>query len=288
MPRHQHGPSNWNQTPRGDLNRQNDRHWQGDRDSLSDDRIMRRGDDRTRTGDNFGMSRRDSYRPDDDRTDTESYRAGDRHSHIDDRGMAYGRNFDRAERSSWGRGGENSYGWSNDYRASGDYRPSFPGSNRWSSNDMQRGETGFGSNYGQGYFSSAPSQTPDFPSSSNSPGYSPSYGPHSGKGPKNYRRSDDRIREDACEALERHPQIDASEIEVEVKDGVVTLRGHVEERRLKRLAEDSIESVSGVRDVRNELQVDQTLFQQARSALFGPTAESESATSASKTMKSKH
>ncbi len=76
---------------------------------------------------------------------------------------------------------------------------------------------------------------------------------HSGKGPKGYKRSDDRIREDACEALSVHPEIDASDMEVDVKDGIVYLTGSVESRLVKRMAEDLIENVPGVMDIRNEL-----------------------------------
>ena len=74
-----------------------------------------------------------------------------------------------------------------------------------------------------------------------------------GRGPKGWRRSDARIREDVCEALSMHPALDASELEVEVHDGVVTLRGTVADRRSKRLAVDIAESVAGVRDVHSEL-----------------------------------
>lgn len=98
-------------------------------------------------------------------------------------------------------------------------------------------------------------------------------GSHMGKGPKGYRRSDERIREEVSETLERDPWIDASEIEVDVKEGVVTLRGHIEDRRQKRMAEDCIENLSGVRDVRNELTVNQSLFQRAKEALFGGSTE---------------
>jgi len=76
---------------------------------------------------------------------------------------------------------------------------------------------------------------------------------HAGKGPKGYRRSDDRIREDVCEALSSHPEIDASDMEVDVKDGVVIFTGSVESRLVKRMAEDLIENIPGVADVRNEL-----------------------------------
>jgi osmotically-inducible protein OsmY len=82
-------------------------------------------------------------------------------------------------------------------------------------------------------------------------------GRYSGRGPKGWQRSDDRIREDVNERLTDHPDVDASEIEVQVNNGEVTLSGTVEERRAKRLAEDIAESVSGVREVHNQLRVQQ-------------------------------
>jgi hypothetical protein len=74
-----------------------------------------------------------------------------------------------------------------------------------------------------------------------------------GRGPKSYRRSDERIREDVCEALTMHPEVDPSDLDVTVQDSVVTLKGTVHDRRSKRLAEDIAESVSGVADVQNEV-----------------------------------
>ncbi|HEX7151542.1 MAG TPA: BON domain-containing protein [Thermoanaerobaculia bacterium] len=76
-----------------------------------------------------------------------------------------------------------------------------------------------------------------------------------GRGPKNYQRSDDRIREDVCELLERDHDVDASEIEVQVAGATVTLAGTVTDRRSKRRAEDLAESVNGVREVQNSLRV---------------------------------
>jgi hypothetical protein len=76
-----------------------------------------------------------------------------------------------------------------------------------------------------------------------------------GIGPKGYKRSDERIREDVCEALAHHPEIDASDIEVDVTGGYVTLKGHVENRQIKRLAERSIEQISGIEDVHNLLRI---------------------------------
>ena len=51
------------------------------------------------------------------------------------------------------------------------------------------------------------------------------------------------------------PTLDASEIEVEVIDGEVTLSGSVMSRDQKRRAEDVAERISGVRDVTNQLRV---------------------------------
>lgn len=78
---------------------------------------------------------------------------------------------------------------------------------------------------------------------------------HRGKGPKNYQRSDEQIREEVCERLTMDHDVDASEIEVHVAAGVVTLEGSVHERHAKRLAEDISETVRGVKDVQNNLRV---------------------------------
>ncbi|MBC7742167.1 MAG: BON domain-containing protein [Bdellovibrionaceae bacterium] len=84
-------------------------------------------------------------------------------------------------------------------------------------------------------------------------------GPHFGKGPKGYRRSDERIYEEACEVLSLHPEIDATEMEVKVTEGLVTLSGTVESRHVKRLAESTVENLVGVHDVQNNLRIDTTL-----------------------------
>ena len=76
-----------------------------------------------------------------------------------------------------------------------------------------------------------------------------------GKGPKGWRRSDERIRDDVCEALYRSYEVDASNIEVKVENGIVSLKGFVDDRSTKRLAENVVENLSGVEDVRNELHI---------------------------------
>jgi hypothetical protein len=80
---------------------------------------------------------------------------------------------------------------------------------------------------------------------------------HYGRGPKGYTRSDDRIREDVSDRLTDDWVVDASDIEVRVANGEVTLAGTVDSRRAKRRAEDCAENVSGVRNVQNNLRVRQ-------------------------------
>lgn len=76
---------------------------------------------------------------------------------------------------------------------------------------------------------------------------------HRGRGPKGYRRSDERILEDVCDRLTEDRELDAAGIEVRVEGGEVTLSGTVESRADRRRAEDLAESVSGVTHVTNNL-----------------------------------
>jgi osmotically-inducible protein OsmY len=85
--------------------------------------------------------------------------------------------------------------------------------------------------------------------------YSHSQNWFSGRGPRGYQRSDERIREDVCDRLCDDPFVDATDIDVSVKSGEVTLTGNVRERADKRRVEDVIENVSGVREVHNNLHV---------------------------------
>src|SRR5688572_22552325 len=80
-------------------------------------------------------------------------------------------------------------------------------------------------------------------------------GGHAGKGPKNWKRNDAKIREDVCDTLEWRPDVDASDIEVKVEDGEVTLEGTVRDRHEKRMAEEAAEGVRGVTDVHNRLTI---------------------------------
>ncbi len=74
---------------------------------------------------------------------------------------------------------------------------------------------------------------------------------HHGKGPRNFSRTDNLLREEVCELFLLNPDLDPAGIDVTVKDGVVTLEGHVHRRDDRYLAEDLSFEVSGVKDVIN-------------------------------------
>jgi BON domain len=74
-----------------------------------------------------------------------------------------------------------------------------------------------------------------------------------GVGPRGYKRPDVRIEEEVVQQLEDADWIDATEVEVEVADGVVSLSGEVETRGERRAAEDVAAEVAGVVDVINRL-----------------------------------
>lgn len=78
---------------------------------------------------------------------------------------------------------------------------------------------------------------------------------YAGRGPRGYQRGDERIREDVCDRLTDDPRIDASDVDVQVKGGEVTLAGSVRTRDEKRYTEDLIERITGVREVNNNLKV---------------------------------
>ncbi len=142
----------------------------------------------------------------------------------------------------WGRGGEwgrEGRGERMDYRGDWDRsEPAWRGSERAWDRDREEGErwnAGSG-NYGRG--TGVMDRVKSF----------------FGKGPK-YNRPDDRIMEDVCRRLTQDPEVDASEIDVRVNNGEVTLTGNVDSRHAKRRAEEDAEDIWGVRDVKNDLRV---------------------------------
>lgn len=92
-----------------------------------------------------------------------------------------------------------------------------------------------------------------------------------GMGPQGYRRSDDRISEDAHERLTDDSWLDASSISVSVSGGEVTLAGTVESREAKHRAERIVEDISGVSHVQNNLRIQKAGPLRSDSTGYGDT-----------------
>jgi hypothetical protein len=159
-------------------------------------------------------------------------------------GSRQGSPYDHGEVSSW-YGGDTGMG---DPGSSLD-RPTYGGQAGGQYGSGQYGDMGRGRQQGRGAFGQESHGQGGFGQARR--------GPFSGRGPRGYQRSDERIREDVCELLTYHGEIDASSMEVEVRQGTVILRGMVDSGRVRRLTEEAIEEIPGVRDVENQLRVNQ-------------------------------
>ena len=219
----------------------------------------------------FGSRRDNRERFHDEEYDHYQYRDGFGRSTKNDREMKFERNpqgnhgqFQDEEynhyqyRDGYGRSSQNDRRNQDDYDAyrgiERNYNLGNGTSMRRSSsgNDFSRNESGSRS-YGLGSY-----HENDFVR--NYPNHAYDYGRsqergHYGKGPKGWKRSDERIRDEVCEALNDSYSVDASDIDVSVKEGLVTLAGTVDARGVKLDAERCAERVRGVLDVRNELRV---------------------------------
>lgn len=76
-----------------------------------------------------------------------------------------------------------------------------------------------------------------------------------GRGPKGYKRSDERIKEDICEQLWRSDTIDSSEVTIVVREGEVTLTGTVPERWMRHEVENIADESMGVKDINNHIRI---------------------------------
>jgi hypothetical protein len=76
-----------------------------------------------------------------------------------------------------------------------------------------------------------------------------------GRGPKDWKLTDERLKEKVCDVLMHSHDVDPSHFEVIVKDKVVFLKGSIESKGMKRVAEDLVESIPGVEDVFTELKI---------------------------------
>jgi osmotically-inducible protein OsmY len=159
-----------------------------------------------------------------------------------------GYNLDPENNQQWGQYRETSRGRdqrTGRYGSEGELRDSRYGGDQWRQ----------GQQFDQGGFNQGQSNQSQY----NQGQYRQySQGQFTGRGPRNYKRGDDRIAEDINERLTQHGTLDASDIEVSVQNGEVTLKGNVDSRQAKRLAEEIAESASGVKDVTNQIKVQQS------------------------------
>jgi hypothetical protein len=181
------------------------------------------------------------------------------------------RRYDPATpRPNYGRSGrhESARAYPAGYREETGYREF---DREWGTGDEGGQYFGTGSHYGGG-FGTAPSSRASSAGATGAPGYAregawsdpTDWMPENereeapvsyrGRGPRGYTRSDERLLETVCEQLTDDPRIDASDIEVEVKQQVVTLRGSVPDRWTKYAVEELVES-AGARDIENQLRV---------------------------------
>ena len=189
---------------------------------------------------------------------------------------------DRFGEERWLRSPEHEFETSGPYRQP--YGESWNQAPRYGGSDY--GRSGYGSDYGRfgsaGYDSGRGTYGGQGYARPYVPGASPRGG-FSGRGPKGYIRTDDRIKEDVCDRLSWNDEVDATEITVRVQDGEVTLEGRVETRHMKRLAADIAEDVSGVKDVHNTIRVTKPMLTELKEKITGEAREEHYANTGTKT-----
>ena len=74
---------------------------------------------------------------------------------------------------------------------------------------------------------------------------------HRGHGPRDWRKSDERLREEVCEALAADPWLDARDLNVGVDEAEVVLSGVAPCLEARDRAQDIASRVVGVRAVHN-------------------------------------
>jgi hypothetical protein len=158
----------------------------------------------------------------------------------------------------WEDPGRGVYG-QNDYRAGG-YGDRTDNDRERSNYSPGGASRGPGGGYGYGYSGEGQQY-----GSRQQYGSQGSTGPHRGKGPKGYQRSDERIKELISERLRDDPEIDPSEVTINVQAGKVTLEGTVDSRQAKNAIEEIAEQF-GSEDVQNNLRVQRAGQQQSGEA----------------------
>ena len=261
---------------------------QPDYDDYVRERDYRSSDMGNRTGgysssyetDRSGMNQRRDYRQE---------RRGTHAQHFYD--PTYGNDYSSFTSEDYG--GRDFYagrgGVAGGMRPSGSYRPSY-GVTRWFGDDYYSRDRDRQTDYGdwraygeqRGFFERAGDEIASWFGDEDAARRREM--DHAGRGPSDYTRSDERIREDVNDRLTDDPRIDASSISVTVGNCEVTLNGTVNDRWAKRRAEDCAERVSGVKHVQNNLRVmDQNrLGGSTTSGGWSSTMETSSPTSTDK------
>jgi len=180
------------------------------------------------------------------------------------------REYQQRTSGSGARTGYEASGWDDDFDS---------GAQRWNDDQFHvgtgmglgspsGGRTGREHEFGQGYGSSSGYGSRggwDLGTQQRDTGGSTNRQSFRGMGPANYKRSDERIRDDIYERLTDSHHIDARSIMVDVNEGNVTLSGTVSERRMRYAAEDLVERIGGVSNINNQLRVQSQSQEQTRS-----------------------
>lgn len=93
-----------------------------------------------------------------------------------------------------------------------------------------------------------------------------------GLGPKGYKRSDERISDDVHQRLADDSWLDATNVNVSVSGGEVTLSGTVDSREAKHRAERIVEDLPGVNHVQNNLRIERGGFFTSPGRGYGDSA----------------
>jgi osmotically-inducible protein OsmY len=114
---------------------------------------------------------------------------------------------------------------------------------------------GGGGQYGQGQYEAERYGERGWESGRERGGIRGTVGRLFGRGPKGYKRSDERIKEDICERLWRSDNVDSSEVTITVKEGEVTLSGTVPERWMRHEIENIVDDSMGVKEIDNSIRI---------------------------------
>lgn len=193
------------------------------------------------------------------RSEWSSYGQGGRNAGSEPWGSNYGARNYGAGSYGGGRGGYGNYGRTYGGSYSNSYGTNNYGRDRWD-RDMNENNRGFFERAADEVSSWFGNEDAEMRRQADK---------YRGRGPKNYTRSDDRIREDVCDRLAADPWIDASEIEVSVNGAEVTLSGQVASRDQRRRIEDCAENVSGVSHVQNNTRVNRDYSSASYGASLG-------------------